>query len=310
MADISLFPIYDETKFGEIINTDEPYVFGYESSDGSYHELVNEGGYLSEKEETHGGQWNINFFNLLVSRDIKIKNANKLYGPNGIACHNAEIGIYILWSSPSSLQRGVFNFSGSIANVSTPQVLKINGAFEKGTLRGDVNLTTVFYIRKEGTPDSNEFHLANTCGTKIGEVDLFNLSLDGYGSNMDIVYRELTNGALWEVVCNWDCPDSDRFVDTVHLVLNTKSPFFMYVNNVDTHNFNIHLFREILASAFVQIFEQYKEYDPDLSKLENAELGSVAHVIRHHIEVFDINTDTLSSESKTIRMAYEKILDK
>jgi hypothetical protein len=86
-----------------------------------------------------------------------------LFGPNGIACNNAKLGIALMWTSPDSKQRGVIPI-GEIENSQRDLEFELNYEFSEAQLRGSVEFSTIIYLKEAGTPLWGEEHLANQYG--------------------------------------------------------------------------------------------------------------------------------------------------
>ena len=52
------------------------------------------------------GVWSADKNNLCLKRTIALKNFRRLFGPQGIACRNAKLGLSLKWTSSDSRQRG------------------------------------------------------------------------------------------------------------------------------------------------------------------------------------------------------------
>ena len=175
------------------------------------------------------GVWNADKFNLCLKRAIALKGFKKLFGPDGIACRNAVLGVSVIWTSPDSRQRGskaVMTIDVNVEDLSVKQDHTFNEgeidiAFSAAKIRGDVNFSVVLYIAKAGVPEEDEMHLANEEGFVLGELDSFTLRIEGSGSLFPVFEVYEQEQPLWYVRCDWTDPVSDSFSETVSININT-----------------------------------------------------------------------------------------
>ncbi len=86
-------------------------------------------------------------YQLCIGRKYSIRTYQCLFGPNGIACNNAKLGIALMWTSPDSKQRGVIPI-GEIENSQRDLEFELNYEFSEAQLRGSVEFSTIIYLKE------------------------------------------------------------------------------------------------------------------------------------------------------------------
>ena len=115
--------------------------------------------------------WKIETEGLNFEKTVRIAYPNLLFGKDGVACSDAEIGICIIWTNKKLTQTGCILPE---TDVITPQgrVCKFSYSFEPGMITGDLELTVSAYIKKAANViRSDEEILMNEEGVSIGEID-------------------------------------------------------------------------------------------------------------------------------------------
>jgi hypothetical protein len=201
---------------------------------------------------------------------------------------------------------------GVIENTASPQVLALNVEFPTPCFRGRVDLQTAIVIKKAGHPLDDEAHLANISGTVVGIIDTYSLQFDGTGSSFPILLNSKINGLLWELQCDFDDVLTDRFSDSVAVILNRAHKDYKFINPADTNNYNPSLLREVLASAISSMVDYVREKGrTDWNDVLNgkAEEGSVGQVIYYFVTALNMNLDDPKQCSISLRDFFEKNLD-
>lgn len=298
------FPQYDSEKHSDVFNLASKYSWTYDSENGRKELKFDDNGVLKEPDDCYGQDWNVK---IQVSRTIKIADASKLYGDNGIAYANATIGLCIIWTSVASGQRGVYTM-GEILNSDDEQTLELNASIPPSSLREAVDFTLSLYISKEGSPENNnekQSIRANKKGMIIGCLDTFQLLLDGMPDFPIMNFAGGKDAPLWQVRCDWE-DINDSFLDTVAIYFNTSNDLFKYVDKTNQDKFDVQLLREILSSALLLIIAKYQESDPNFSQLDSAQAGSVADYVRMYINTWNVDTSSLNTISMNLRKKLEQ----
>jgi hypothetical protein len=106
---IFLYPsLTDEMKGKVSFQARAPYSVFYTNNEGVEKELD----YQPSEIKTSmyclktDGVWNADKYNLCIKRSIALKHYRALFGPDGLACRNAKLGLSLVWTSSNSRQRG------------------------------------------------------------------------------------------------------------------------------------------------------------------------------------------------------------
>lgn len=300
MNSFTTYPQYEQGFSGNTsFFLDNPYAFKYKT-DAGLSRLECEAGILKKPSELYSEDWT---FDIYLSRVLSVESADELFGPNGIACKNAKVGLCIMWASSTSYQRGVFDV-GEVKNTSEEQVFNFSGHIEKSRISGLVKFIVALYIKEEGTPEQSELHLANTQGTIIGVLDENLIYLDNV-EPFPIVHCGLSKDSpLWDVRCNWT-ETSDNFNETVTILFNSDHTLYKYLDKNDSA-FDVNLVREILASALIQIILKYKETDENFDHLDSVIEDSVADYVRLYIKEWGVDPTSLNTLSRQLRRKLEQ----
>jgi len=268
----------------------EDYSFSY-TRDSSEYSLEPEeigAGSLNHKLVDSKGGWNPDRDNLRVRRKLVIQNAACLFGGSGIACRSAEIGIAVKWTSADSKQRGAIP-AGSLSMADASSEITLEHQFDPAQLRGMVEFTTFMYIKKPGQPLPGEMFLANRCGMLLGEIDRYQIQLDGSGSVFPVNVVDEPDQPLWYVRCNWTDPKYDLFSETVSINLNKAHRSYKYIDR-NSKTFNQQLFSEIISSALCVIISKLKSRESEWnSTVSGTDMddGSVSQAVNYFIQTLE-----------------------
>lgn len=309
MADnILLFPSLSEEMLKRVRFQKTKYSFYFTDRDGFEKELQDEpaealSSIYCIKDES--GEWDQDKSDFGFRRKYCLRTFQCLFGPSGIVCNNATLGLAIVWKSSDSKQRGVvpvgtFTISDQIFDISAEKT------FSKAQLRGQVDLTTVLYIAKAGQQKENEHHLANTVGYVLGELETFTIRLDGSGSTFPVFEVAEPGQPLWYVKCDWIDPTVDAFSECVSINLNTSHKNYRYIDRTQT-TFNSQLLTEIMAAAISIIVEKLRPsaYWDQIISNDTLEDGSVGQAVYYF-------TDTLGwdlSSPEAVSLSARKYFD-
>ena len=313
---IFLYPsLSDSLKDG--IFQAKKYVIYYTDNEGCEKELgydIADSGSTLHCLKTDG-VWSVDENNLCIKRSVALKKFRKLFGPDGIACRNASIGVSVIWTSPDSRQRGaqsIMTISVSKEDLSeekdhTFAEGELEIFFSDAKLRGDVNFTTVLYIAQSGTPEEDETHLANEEGFIIGELDSFDLKLEGSGSLFPVFEVFEAEQPLWYVRCDWTDPVSDSFADTVSININTAHKNYKYIDRTQK-TFCSQLLVEVMSSALCCIIEKIRSenYLEQILGDEDMEHGSVGEAVRYFSNTLGWDFSTPDKLSLSTRKFFDR----
>lgn len=253
------------------------------------------------------GIWNLDEYNFGINREYKINNYYILFGEKGIACSDSVVGIAVVWTSADSKQRGIIEV-GEIHNTCEELYFNMEYFFNKAQLRGDVEFTTIIYIKDYGNPLSNEHHLANSCGCIVGEVDKFYLRLDGGGSMFPVYEINELDKPLWYLNCEWEDPRYDDFAECVSIYINTGHKNYKYLDKTK-RTYDEQLLKEIMASALTIVITKLRIevfWDSIVSGTAEYEDGSVAHAINYFITTLGWNVAKPELLSYSIRKFFDE----
>ena len=236
-ANISLFPVITDDLLGKTRFQASPYQLYYVRDDQEYVLRTEEvdSSTIVHKVIDDEGIWSPDDYQLCIGRKYSIRTYQCLFGPNGIACNNAKLGIALMWTSPDSKQRGVIPI-GEIENSQRDLEFELNYEFSEAQLRGSVEFSTIIYLKEAGTPLWGEEHLANQYGCILGELDnKFVIRLDGNGSVFPMYEIHEPGQPLWYVKCDWIDPTYDLFSDSVSIYINTAHKNYKYLDKTKEH---------------------------------------------------------------------------
>lgn len=204
---------------------------------------------------------------------------SRLFGRNGLVCHDASIAVVCEWASQDSSRRGMSSpVLASAAGSDGNEPLSFELLFPAASLRGRVRLSLQLLVGKAGSPGSGEAHLANTAGARLGCIsDEYELVFDGDGSLFPIRELNLTaEGPLWRFDGNWEDLTFDDFeAEYVALEVNTAHPSFGELKGAPETPYQTALFREVVASWVALFLWRVKE-DAEATALDDEGLGGTS----------------------------------
>ncbi len=184
----------------------------------------------------------------------------------------------------------------------------MNYEFSEAQLRGNVEFTTIIYLKSAGTPLYNEEHLANEYGCILGELDKFIIKLDGSGSVFPMYEVNEPSQPLWYVKCDWDDPTYEQFSECVSIYFNTAHKNYKYLDK-KKRTFDEQLLKEIMASALVIVITKLKEQENywDVTTTgDELQNGSVSAAVNHFINTLEWDVSTPESMSLSIRKFFDQ----
>lgn len=308
--ELLLFPFLNEELQKKIRYQKGSFAFYYHDKSGNEHELNDEpveamSSIYCIKDEA--GVWTQDEYDLCVRRRYCLRTFQCLFGPDGIACRSARLGLAMIWTSADSKQRGVisvgtFGISDQILDAVAEK------EFGQAQLRGEVNFSTVLYIAEAGRPDEDENHLANTNGYVLGELENNTIKLDGNGSTFPVFEVSEPGQPLWYVRCDWIDPTTDSFSDCISINLNTAHKNYRYIDR-EQKTFDPQLLAEVMASAISIIVEKVRlqsAYWDQIMGNDNLDQGSVGQAIYYFMETLEWDLTTPESVSLCARKFFDQ----
>ena len=260
------------------------------------------------------GVWSPDKNNIILKRTIALKKFRQLFGPEGLACRNAKLGLSLKWTSSDSRQRGsepILTFSVVKEDwLESKDHSFVEGEIELefsiAKLRGDIEFSSVLYIAEAGSPRDDETHLANEEGFVLGEFDSFILRIDGTGSLFPVFEVYEKDQPLWYVRCDWTDPITDSFAESVSINLNTAHKNFKYIDRTQK-SFCSQLLIEVMASALCCIIEKIRseQYLEQILGDESLEPGSIGEVIRYFANTLGWDFSTPDNLSLSTRKFFD-----
>lgn len=300
MTSFDLYPTLDGTRVSKIYNSVSIADFYYHLEDNNEENklkpiIVDAPNHFSLLDEK--AIWDKDKHDICFRKKITLTNIQFLFGPEGIACSDSDIGIGLLWYSQPSKQRGS-KILGDFTRKDTNKEFICEYESEISQLRGIVNFSFILFVKKAGHPTPEELFLANTPGMILGEIENFSLFIDGGSSQFPIYEFEDPEAPLWMVEFNWEDATSDSFISTVKLKLNAyrKQEF-------EEAKLSTSLMNEIMSSVLLQFFLRIKdETELDaIIKGKNLEPYSVGSVAHYYIKNLNLNLDDVVDLSEKIR---------
>ncbi|KMJ57114.1 hypothetical protein AB685_16960 [Bacillus sp. LL01] len=251
--------------------------------------------------------WEPDGFNLCVKRSYTINVPKFLFGENGIAGGEDEIGIALLWTSKASNQRGIHIIADFNSKTPFPYTFNLNKEFPAGQLKGSISLQTVLYMKTTGIREPNEIHLANKAGIILGVLDEYTLVIDGNGSVFPIVEVSEPSQPLWWVNCQWNDPTEDAFdEESVRICINKAHANYKIIK-MEGGLKESPLLLDIIASALQIIIQKVRESDywEEIKKGEDLEPGSIGQAVNYFITTFNWDVHSPESLALSIRKDFD-----
>lgn len=256
------------------------YVFTYDYQDSRY--ALNQKGSNTIKLSDPLEIWNIETEGITFSKTVSIAYTHMLYGANGIACKKAAIGICIIWTNKSLTQTGCILPESDIVT-DTGRVCTFNHTFDPGTIKGDLELSVILYLKnKADYIFEGEEKLNNEEGVEIGTIETVVLDFNSIYMEFPIEEFKSPDEPLWWVYFSqWEDPKVDIF-DRENLCLYLN-PYYSDCPMVADQIKNLDLLIDIMATTYLLIFEKIAENPDDLKAtkqnigLENNSICSIMH---------------------------------
>ena len=205
--------------------------------------------------------WSLAQDGITFKKKVSIAYPDFLFGAEGIACKNAEIGICIMWTNNRLTQTGLI-LPNSDITTAAGRTCYFEHTFNPGEVEGDLQLSVCLYVKKSASEIlDGEEELMNEEGVTIGELD--DIVVDFDSVNMEFPIEELYSDKepLWWIeFSQWEDPKSlEKFTkDNICIYLN---PYYSACPMTDGNIKNVDLLIDILATSYLMIFERLSEED-------------------------------------------------
>jgi hypothetical protein len=253
-------------------------------------------------------EWEPNQCNLKIKKSVVVKNPIFLFGPRGVAPKGALLAVGVIWTCKAINLRGAKEIHVFEKNHLTPIQCDIELNFLKGTLKNELNIKTIIYIKSSGNPQLGEEMLGNEAGLILGTISQSSVVIEGNGSVFPIVEVNEPGMPLWWVYCSWTDPQEDSFDEEhVKLCLNRAHGYYSDIYNNKSVK-NSPLFIEIMASALQTIIYKVErsEYWENIKRNYNNSPGSIGEAVYYFMSTFDWDFSSPESLSRTIRQYLEE----
>lgn len=287
---ICFYPQLNDEMFNNIFDNDNSNIsFSYKVNDEIKNiAFIDKNDNISFDRSTN---WNCDDYNLDVSIYLNLKNFNILFGENGIAPHDAKIGLCIEWYSAQAKIRKIIPSEKLISYSDEEYLFIFEFSLPKQTFTGSVSLNALLYLAKASTNIStNEKILNNNPGVIIGEIIKKVIFMTGDGSQFPIKVIPLpSSNLLWKLELNLDEPSSRQFSDGVTLILNSAHKDYKLIDP-NSRCFCEKLADEIVTNAIALfLVELSKSTEFDLNG--NYEEGTLLAYAQYCKNRLNINFD-------------------
>ena len=316
MDNLQFYPSLTPELLDDSGYTSDKYVFTYEY-EGKYLGLQQKGTAVTKLIDPLE-IWNIETEGLNVVKTIRFAYPELLFGPNGVACRGAELGLCIMWTNKSLTQTG---FILPETDITTPQgrVCKFNYAFSSGEISGDLELVINMYIKRPAErvlPDETD--LINEAGVTVGEIERTVLDFSSMYMEFPIEEFKSEHEPLWWVeFSEWEDPKTtDLFTkDNVCLYLN---PYYDACPSPSTGDAgkrikNQDLLIDILAQTYLMIFMKLSDDDLRATKmnigLTNNSICSVLHEFIKSCNTTELHWESPEHLLKSLQINIRKMLE-
>lgn len=278
MENLFFYPTLTDQLMETVGCTASRYGFSY-LFDGEYRDLKARGK-TTIKLDDLWESWKVEYDGLHLKREIVFEYPEALYGENGIACKNAEIGICIIWTNKTLTQMGTIlpesiDKSGSVLHI------YFEYDFNPGEIKGDLELETILYIKKAADEVlKSEEHLMNEVGVKVGVLDVCKLDFGSIYMDFPIQEVNLKKQPLWWLeIGTWTDPRQDMFnEDNLCLFLNTA---YDCCPKVGENIKNVDVLIDIIATAYTMLFQKIEDMGYLSQTLNDVDLepGSICKIM-------------------------------
>lgn len=311
---IPSFPVLTAELKKHIGYKAEDFCFSYSARGTQYPLTLKEVAVASQNDtpaynlRDEPGEWETGHFSTNIVRNMSIKTPQILFGPEGIAAHDATLGIAVSVISLTSNHRfaiPVQTFSKGDESVS--------GCFKfelpKSFYRDKIIFRSLLYLFDKGNPTEEEANLADLPGTVLGTLDEIIVFVDGTGSLFPVKKESDCAKPLWRVECDWTDPFYDLFSDeNVCVIFNQAHPNYSLLKIEDGMNGSPFL-ADVIASALQIIITKTVEAVGGADELfasTDAVPGSILDAVRYFVSTFGWDPTAPERLAETIRMDFDR----
>ena len=296
-----LYPTLTDDMKDEAGLAASTYVYSY-SIDGVDYRLIGKGKNVVRFDDE---AWKVERDGLRVRRRVVFESPAVLYGSDGIACTDAEIGLCIIWVNRSLTQMGTILPAVEYMD-DAKKVYEFDYEFLPGTLKGDLSMEMQLYIKKPATLiPPEEKALMNDEGVTVGLID--ETHLDFGSMYMEFPITEVHNKKQpmwWLDLSDWSEPKQDLFADdNLCIYLNTAYESCPKLGETIK---NADVLIDIITTSYTMLFKRIMDcgYLADTINDVDLETGSISKVLFYFKDSCKIDIDFSSEERmhKTIWM--------
>ncbi len=310
MEDIKFFPCLTDELLEKSGCVSEKYRFSYHAT-GTETPLQQKGSSVIKLTDPLD-LWKLKEDGITVKKKLSIAYPDFLYGPDGVACKEADIGICIIWTNNRLTQTGHILPQSDISTAAG-RTCYFEHTFHAGEIDGDLELSLVMYIRHAASNiDDAEKRLMNEEGVSVGEIDRVVVDFDSIYMEFPIEEFSSDKEPLWWIeFSQWEDPKSiEKFTkDNICLYLN---PYYPSCPMTDGNIKNIDLLIDILASAYMMMFQRLSEDDlaatrNDVDLAPNS-ICSILHDFIGKCNVTELRFETPELLLKTLQLNIRAML--
>ncbi len=256
--------------------------------------------------------WKLDEDGVTIEKKVSIAYPNLLFGEDGVACEDAEIGICLIWTNNRLTQTGYILPASEISRPTGREYI-FTHTFGPGTIAGSLDLSVNFYIKSAADiVKENELHLMNEEGVSVGEIDRITVDFDSM--NMEFPIQEVTSKTepLWWIeLSQWEDPKTvEEFTeDNICIYLNT---YYSACPVTDGKIKNIDMLIDILSTSYMMIFQKLDEEDLRATKdnvgLEPNTICSILHQFVESCNAAELRFESPEALLRTLQINIRAML--
>lgn len=252
--------------------------------------------------------WNAEDNGLIFRKTVSIAYPQFLYGKNGLAASDAEIGLCIMWTNRTLTQTGYIlpKQDGSAVHGRTVEFYHV---FAPGQIKGDLELSLVLYLRKPADNiNSDETHLINESGVILGELEKIILDFNSIYMEFPIEECYIKDQPLWWVEFQqWEDPKVDLFSkENICVYLNTANDACPALGEKIK---NLEILIDIISTTYFLIFKRLSQ-DELIATKNDIELypNSICSIMHQFIIGSDLQWESDEKLLKSIQISIANML--
>lgn len=286
-----------------VIPTDEFKFLRYDGQ--SLHELAVGSGRIVDVF------WDQQKDSLVVRRDIKINDPQILYGKDGIACSDSELGLAIQWTNASTSMAGcILPKDGSEVKSSTGWSAYFEHFFNPGELNGIIEFKIIIYLKKKSlNVPFEEKMLNNKEGVVLGELEIYRLQISDETIPFPIIVDSFESDALWWVdFYTWEDPGDDGLFGPSSFLITINSNISSGCPNVSGNSIkNIDMLFEITASVYAMLFKKLNMQQFNEMVMKKGKPGTISAELSRMYYLSD-NRFNYNSDYETIHKCMQELI--